>query len=108
MIFLFFTSPLAPLEAEICPIEVWYGTTTAIPYQTSIMHISASRGARGEVKKGKSSEFNQKNYDEAKSSPAVKVWLRDSVKVGENLKNGSTSGYQKMCFFGWKGSKLTF
>ena len=25
MIFLFFTSPLAPLEAEICPIEVWHG-----------------------------------------------------------------------------------
>ena len=25
MIFLFFTSPLAPLEAEICPIEVLYG-----------------------------------------------------------------------------------
>ena len=23
--FPFFTSPLAPLEAEICPIEVWYG-----------------------------------------------------------------------------------
>ena len=82
MIFLFFTSPLAPLEAEICPIEVWYGTTTAIPYQTSIGHILASRGARGEVKKGKSSEFNQKNYEEVKSSPAVKVWLRDSVKVG--------------------------
>ena len=26
MIFLFFTSPLAPLEAEICPIEVLYDT----------------------------------------------------------------------------------
>ena len=30
MIFLFFTSPLAPLEAEICPIEVWYGITVVL------------------------------------------------------------------------------
>ena len=42
----------------------------------------ASRGARGEIKKGKSSEFNQKNNEQVKSSPAVKVWLRESVKVG--------------------------
>ena len=41
MIFLFFTSPLAPLEAEICPIEVWYGMAVVVPYQTSIGHISA-------------------------------------------------------------------
>ena len=109
MIFLFFTSPLAPLEAEICPIEVWYGTTTAIPYQTSIGHISASRGARGEVKKGKSSEFNQKNYEEVKSSPAVKVWLRDSVKVGVKFEKWVNFRVPKnVFFFGWKGSKLTF
>ena len=62
-----------------------------VPYQTSIGHISASRGARGEVKKGKSSEFNQKNNEQVKSSPALKVWI-----------NGSSSGSRKMCFF-WDG-----
>ena len=71
MIFLFFTSPLAPLEAEICPIEVWYGMAVVVPYQTSIGHISASRGARGEVKKGKSSEYNQKNNEQVKSSEGL-------------------------------------
>ena len=30
MIFLFFTSPLAPLEAEICPIEVLYGISIVL------------------------------------------------------------------------------
>ena len=59
MIFLFFTSPLAPLEAEICPIEVWYGMAVVVPYQTSIGHISAPRGARGEVK-----EENHQNLSE--------------------------------------------
>ena len=33
MIFLFFTSPLAPLEAEICPIEVWYGMAVVVPWR---------------------------------------------------------------------------
>ena len=61
-----------------------------IPCQTSIGHISAPRGARGEVKKGKSSEFNQKNNEQVKSSPAVKVWLRDSVKVGVKFDKGRT------------------
>ena len=60
-------------------------------------------------KKGKSSEFNQKNYDEVKSSPAVKVWLRDSVKVGVKFVKWVHIRVSKnMFFFGWKGSKLTF
>ena len=80
-----------------------------IPCQTSIGHISAFRGAREEVKKGKSSEFNQKNYDEVKSSPAVKVWLRDSVKVGVKFEKWVNFRVPKnVFFFGWKGSKLTF
>ena len=60
-----------------------FGMAVVVPNQTSIGHISASRGTRGEVKKkGKSSKFNQKNNEQVKSSPVVKVWLRDSVKVG--------------------------
>ena len=31
-------------------------------------------------KKGKSSEFNPKNYEHVKSSPSLKVWSHESVK----------------------------
>ena len=79
-----------------------------IPCQTSIGHISASRGARGEVKKGKSSEFNQKNYEEVKSSPAVKVWLRDSVKVGVKFEKWVNFRVPKNVFFWMERVKIDF
>ena len=82
--------------------------TIAIPYKTSIGHISASRGARGEVKKGKSSEFNQKNYEEVKSSPAVKVWLRDSVKVGVKFEKWVNFRVPKNVFFWMERVKIDF
>ena len=41
---------------------------------------SASRRAREVPKKGKSLEFNPKNYEQVKSSPSVKVWSHESVK----------------------------
>ena len=42
---------------------------------------SASRRAREVPKKGKSSEFNQKNYEQVKSSPSLTVWSHE----GSNL-----------------------
>ena len=39
MIFLFFTSPLAPLEAEICPIEVWYGMAVVVVIMANIANL---------------------------------------------------------------------
>ena len=41
---------------------------------------SASRRATEVPKKGKSSEFNPKNYEHVKSSPSLKVWSHESVK----------------------------
>ena len=32
-------------------------------------------------KRGKSSEFNPEDYEQVKSSPALKVWLHESVKL---------------------------
>ena len=32
------------------------------------------------LKKGKSSEFNPRNYELVKSSPSLKVWSHESVK----------------------------
>ena len=49
--------------------------------QTSIRRNSASRRAREGLKKGKSSEFNPQNNEQVKSSPALKVWSHESVKV---------------------------
>ena len=42
---------------------------------------SGSRGPREEVKKGKSSEFNPRNGEQVKSSPASNVWSHE----GSNL-----------------------
>ena len=38
---------------------------------------SASRWAREVPKKGKSSEFNSRNYEQVKSSPSLKVWSHE-------------------------------
>ena len=43
MIFLFFTSPLAPLEAEICPIEVWYGIAVVSSDRSSLRDDALNR-----------------------------------------------------------------
>ena len=49
----------------------------------------ASRGAREVSKKGKSSEFNPRNYEQVQSSPSPKVWshksIKDTVKLPKNL-----------------------
>ena len=49
----------------------------------------ASRRAREGLKKGKSSEFNPRNYEQVQSSPSQKVWLhksiKDAVKLPKNL-----------------------
>ena len=42
---------------------------------------SASRRAREVPKKGKSSEFNPRNYEQVKSSPSLTVWSHE----GSNL-----------------------
>ena len=51
-----------------------------ISFQSLNGHNSASRGARGFQKKGKSSEFNPQNYEHVKSSPSLKVWSHESIK----------------------------
>ena len=43
--------------------------------------------------------FYQKNYEEVKSSPAVKVWLRDSVKVGVKFEKWVHFRVPKHVFF---------
>ena len=52
-------------------------------------HNSASRRAREVPKKGKSSEFNPRNYEQVQSSPSQKVWshksIKDAVKLPKNL-----------------------
>ena len=40
----------------------------------------ASRGAREVSKKGKSSEFNPRNYEQVESSQSLAVWWLESVK----------------------------
>ena len=42
---------------------------------------SASRGAREDPKKGKSSEFNPRDDEQVKSSPSLKAWPHE----GSNL-----------------------
>ena len=51
-----------------------------IYHLTLTKYISASRWATEVQKKGKSSEFNPKNYEHVKSSPSLKVWSHESVK----------------------------
>ena len=41
---------------------------------------SASRRARGGLKKENSPEFNPEEYKQVKSSPPLKVWSDESVK----------------------------
>ena len=45
-----------------------------------LTHKGRYRAARA-AKKGKSSEFNQKNNEQAKFSPSLKVWSHEGVKV---------------------------
>ena len=61
--------------------EVPIKTLMPISYQSLNGANSGSRGPREEVKKGKSSKVNPPNYEQAKSSPAHKVWSHE----GSNL-----------------------
>ena len=68
MIFLFFGTSLALLEAELCPFkdgeEISNFSNKVIRFQ----------------KKGNSSEFNPRNYEQVKSSPSLQVLSHESVK----------------------------
>ena len=57
-----------------------------ISYQSLNGANSGSRGPREEVKKGKSSKFNSQNYEQVKSSLALKEWLQESSNL--HPKNG--------------------
>ena len=60
---------------------------------------SASRRAREVPKKGKSSEFNPRNYEQVKSSPSLKVWshksVKDTVKFDKWVNLRGAKKYQK-------------
>ena len=60
-----------------------------------------------EVKKGKSSEINQKNNEQAKFSPSLKVWSHEGVKVAVKFeKQGQVQGALKVVLFEMKGPVL--
>ena len=52
-----------------------------ISYQSLNRANLGSKGPMEEVKKGKSSKSNPQNYEQVKSSPALKVWSHE----GSNL-----------------------
>ena len=60
---------------------------------------SASRKAREGLKKGKSSKFNPRNYEQVQSSPSAKVWshksIKDTVKLPKNLISGKKRNFFK-------------
>ena len=70
-------------------------------------YLGFQRGQRGS-KKGKSSEFNQKNNEQVKSNPAVKVWLHDSVKVGVKFDKWVNFRVPQKVFFCIEGTKIDF
>ena len=70
MNFLFFGTSLALLEAELCPFKDW----------EEISNFSNSRVVWIIQKKGNSSEFNPRNYEQVKSSPSLQVLYQESVK----------------------------
>merc|ERR1712105_496585 len=51
------------------------------------------------LKKGKSSEFNPRNYERVQSSPSAKVWshksIKDTVKLPKNLISGKKRKFFK-------------
>ena len=61
---------------------------------------SASRKTTKGFKKGKSSEFNPKDYEQVKSSPSLKVWshegstfLKKGPHFGQNSRPGESDPY---------------
>ena len=67
-------------------------------YQSLNGATSCSRGSREEVKKGKSSKFNPKNYEHVKKSPPLKAWSHEgSNSYPKMVKNGSI-GLKQGCY----------
>ena len=77
MIFLFFGSSLAHLEPELEPFEVW---EIAISPKLQTVLTRLPEGLERFQKKGNSSEFNPRNYEQVKSSPSLQVLSHESVK----------------------------
>ena len=77
MIFLFFGTSLALLEAELGPFKDLAKSTS-------------------------SSEFNPENYEHVKSSPSLKVWSHENVKDTVKFDKRVKLRVPKKCFY-WKG-----
>ena len=86
------------LESRVTPLFLPYVKVDKIlnfsmspnSYQSLNGATSCSRGSREEVKKGKSSKFNPKNYEHVKKSPSLKAWSHEgSNSYPKMVKNGS-------------------
>ena len=72
-------------RSRVSPIQRF--TTQQISQMSPISYkslngaTSASRSSIEEVKKGKSSKFNPRDDEQVKSSPSLKVWSDDGVKI---------------------------
>ena len=110
MIFSFFGTSVALLEAELSPFKDWAQKSSSsspvwrilkcclfLPnLKTGITQLP--EGLKRFQKKGKSSEFNPLNYEQVKSSPSLKVWSHKNVKDTVNLPKKFDFGAKKLFF----------
>ena len=78
----------------------FFGFLTNLPISSQSLNgaNSASRRASEVPKKGKSSEFNPKDYEQVKSSPSRKVLSHDGSNLYPKMaKNGSIGQNQGCC-----------
>ena len=102
MIFLFFGTSLAHLEAELYHFKERSVFATRRFWQIlTFLQNAVTRlpdGLERFQKKGKSSEFNPLNYEQVKSSPSLKVWSHKNVKDTVNLPKKFDFGANKLFF----------